>query len=76
MSNEEVKKNTELCKEKRELTKDELLQVTGGVELKSGPGKDENPMRSLQGRVPGMQITTNDQLGGASSIRVRGYTST
>ena len=39
MSNEEVKKNTELCEEKRELTKDELLQVTGGVSSNPDPAK-------------------------------------
>ena len=76
MSNEEVKKNTELCEEKKELTPEELQHVTGGT-LKLGDRIIAGgPMRSLQGRVPGMQITTNDQPGGASSIRVRGYTST
>ena len=74
--NKEAKKEERLEKqESRQLTEEDLEQVTGGVALNTRLTIAGGPMRSLQGQVPGVQISSDGQPSGSSSISVRGKAS-
>ena len=57
-------------------TKQRKADLTGSVAvvetdaLKTSP--DADPMRALQGKVPGMNITANGSPSGAGTVRIRG----
>ncbi|MGL4292042.1 MAG: carboxypeptidase-like regulatory domain-containing protein, partial [Bacteroidales bacterium] len=53
---------------KRDLT-GSIVSVSGD-DLKTSP--DYNPVKSLQGKVPGLMITNSGSAGGAPTIRLRG----
>ena len=65
MSEEKKNEVTEEIKEARQLTEKELEQVTGGSNV--------SPM--LEGKVAGVQITSDGQPGATATIRVRGASS-
>ena len=50
--------------------------LTGAVSVVSvnelAKQNENNPMKALQGRVPGMNITANGNLAGAATVRIRG----
>ena len=58
------KQNMAMEENVRELTDKELAQVTGG--------NGTNPMQALQGKCPGVQITSDGQPGENPSVRARG----
>ncbi len=53
---------------KRDLT-GSIVSING-ENLKTSP--DNNPIKSLQGKVPGLMVTNNGTAGGSPTIRVRG----
>ena len=55
-------KNEEICEEKKEFTQEELEQVTGGSNIST----------MLEGKVAGVQITSDGQPGADPSVRIRG----
>ena len=66
MSEEKKNAVTEEVKEEvRKLTEEELEQVTGGSNIST----------MLEGKVAGVQITSDGQPGATATIRVRGASS-
>ena len=65
MSEEKKNVANEEVKEARQLTEKELEQVTGG----------SNVSTILEGKVAGVQITSDGQPGATATIRVRGDSS-
>ena len=62
MSEEKKSEVTEDVKETRQLSEEELEQVTGG----------SNVSTMLEGKVAGVQITSDGRPGAEMTIRVRG----
>ena len=62
MSEEKKNEVTEEVKEAHELTEEELAQVSGGSNIST----------MLEGKVAGVQITSDGQPGAEMTIRVRG----
>ena len=65
MSEEKKSEVTEDVKETRQLSEEELEQVTGG----------SNVSTMLEGKVAGVEITSDGQPGATATIRVRGASS-
>ena len=66
MSDEKKNEVTEEVKEEaRKLTEEELAQVSGGSNIST----------MLEGKVAGVQITSDGQPGATATIRVRGASS-
>lgn len=57
---------------KRDLT-GSIVSISG-ESLKSAP--DYNPVKSLQGKVPGLSVTNSGSAGGSPTVRIRGVATT
>jgi len=57
---------------KRDLT-GSIVSISG-ESLKSSP--DYNPVKSLQGKVPGLSVTNSGSAGGSPTVRIRGVATT
>ena len=57
---------------KRDLT-GSIVSISG-ESLKSSP--DYNPVKSLQGKVPGLMVTNSGAAGGSPTVRIRGVATT
>ncbi len=51
-----------------------INRCQSGESLKSSP--DYNPVKSLQGKVPGLVVTNSGSAGGSPTVRIRGVATT